>query len=84
MRIRETQIRCSSADGRSWLCRGALLVHAALCALWVPLGLWVTPRRPLQLGQVPTANAHAFAADDMTAAALELCLLSCKGRDTSG
>jgi hypothetical protein len=35
-----------------WLCRDALLVYAALCALWVPLGLWVFPRRPLQLGQV--------------------------------
>lgn len=36
--------------------RGALLVYAGLCALWVPLGCWVFPRRPLQLGQV--RNAH--------------------------
>jgi len=37
-------------------CRGALLVYAGVCALWVPLGCWVFPRRPLQLGQV--RNAH--------------------------
>ena len=32
--------------------RGMLLVYAAFCALWVPLGIWVFPRRALRLGQV--------------------------------
>ncbi len=37
-------------------CRGVLLVFAALVALWMPLGLWAFPRRPLQLGQVCFLN----------------------------
>ena len=32
--------------------RGMLLVYAGLCALWVPLSIWVFPRRALRLGQI--------------------------------
>ena len=36
--------------------RGMLLVYAGFCALWVPLSMWVFPRRALRLGQVSTGE----------------------------
>ena len=42
----------SSLGGSRAAFRGVFIVYGAYCSLWIPLSLWVIPKKSLQLGQV--------------------------------
>lgn len=47
-------------SGSQSVYRGTLLVFSALVALWIPIGYWIFPRRPMQLGQVYVCKSWRF------------------------